>query len=117
MRNDRGAWVAQSVGHPALAQFGGLSPVLGSCPDSVEPAWDSLPLPLSLPLPCFHFSLSQKRMRNGRISKPEGPPPFVSTVLKHPQPQHGHQREGLCDPQAHRPSYIWKGAPARPGLG
>ena len=69
---DRGAWVAQSVEHPPLDFHSGPDPrVMGlnpssGCTLSVEPAWDFLPLSLSLslslfpsaPLPCLH-SLSK----------------------------------------------------------
>ena len=35
---------------------------LGLCADNAEPAWDSLSLPLSLPLPCsLCLSLSQNK--------------------------------------------------------
>ena len=52
-----GAYVAQSVKHPTLDFSSGqgvtvvhLSPAPGSIyPDSTEPAWDSLCLPLSAP--------------------------------------------------------------------
>lgn len=38
-------------------------------------------------------------MRNdGLISKQESSPPVGLTILKDPQPQHRHQREGLFDP-------------------
>ena len=54
-----GAWIAQSVKHPTAArvmisQFVGLSPRLGLCADSAEPAWDSLS-------PSFSVSLSLSR--------------------------------------------------------
>ena len=32
----------------------GILPHIGLCADSVEPTWDSLSLPLFLPLPCSH---------------------------------------------------------------
>ena len=59
-----GTWVVQSVEHPTL-DFGtghdltvpGFEPQVGIYADGVEPAWDSLSLPLCLPLPC---SLSLK---------------------------------------------------------
>ena len=59
-----GAWVAQWVEHLTL-DFGSghnlivheFKPGIGLCTDSVEPAWNSLSLPLSLPLP-FLLSLS-----------------------------------------------------------
>ena len=52
-----GAWEAQSVKRLTL-NFGsghdltvcGFEPRVGLCADSVEPAWDSLSLPFSLPL-------------------------------------------------------------------
>ena len=67
----RGAWVAQLVECPTLAQvmiaqFMGLSPTLGSVltARSLEPASDSASLSLSAPLPLMLFflslSLSQK---------------------------------------------------------
>ena len=51
-----GAWVAQLVKHPTL-DFGlghdfmvhEFEPCIGLCADSVEPAWDSFSLSLSLP--------------------------------------------------------------------
>ena len=54
--------MAQSAECPTLG-FGsgrdvtvcGLEPRVGLCTDSLEPAWDSLPLPLSRPLPCSCF--------------------------------------------------------------
>ena len=65
---DQGAWVAQSVGHPTLAQVMmsgsvGSSPVSGSVliAQSLEPAWDSMSLSLSAPSPLtisLSFSLS-----------------------------------------------------------
>ena len=60
----RGAWVAQSVGHPTSAQvmvswFVSSSPVLGSVLRalSLEPASDSVSPPLSAP-PIFMLCLS-----------------------------------------------------------
>ena len=58
-RQKRGAWVAQPVKHPTL-DFGsghdlrvrGFEPSVGLCADSVEPAWDSLPLPAPPLLMC-----------------------------------------------------------------
>ena len=51
----RGPWVAQLVKHPILDFDSGhnlmvheIDPHVGLCADSVESAWDSLPLPLSL---------------------------------------------------------------------
>ena len=35
----------------------GFEPCIGLRPAGVEPAWDSLPLPLSLPLPWLALSL------------------------------------------------------------
>ena len=63
--------MAQSVKRPTLG-FGsvhdltvcGFEPCIGLCADSVEPAWDSLSLLLSLPLLCSHslsLSLSQNK--------------------------------------------------------
>ena len=51
-------WVVQSAKRPAF-DFGsghalrvrGFEPYVRLCTDSVEPAWDSLSLPLSLPFP------------------------------------------------------------------
>ena len=65
-----GAWVAQSVKRPTL-DFGSghdltvreKEPHVGLCADGVEPAWDSLSLPLSLPLPCSYL-LSQNKKIN-----------------------------------------------------
>ena len=61
-----GTWVAQLVKHPTLnfssghdLRVCGFEPRIGLCADSAEPAWDSLSLPLSLPLPCL-LSLSLK---------------------------------------------------------
>ena len=64
-------WVAQLVKHPTL-DFGSghdlavheIKPCIRLCADSVEPAWDSLSPPLSVP-PLLHslsssFSLSLK---------------------------------------------------------
>ena len=52
-----GAWVAQWVGHPTLGfgsghglAVGGFEPRIGLRADSVETAWDSLSLSLSLSL-------------------------------------------------------------------
>ena len=63
--NIRGAWVAQSVEHLALDFSSGhdltvceFEPHIGLCADSAEPAWDSLSLPLSLPLPPLICSVS-----------------------------------------------------------
>ena len=61
--NSTGAWKAQSVKYPTLG-FGsghdlmicGIEPMSSSVPNSMEPAWDSLSLPVSLP---FSLSLSQ----------------------------------------------------------
>ena len=66
--NRRGAWVAQSVKHPALdlgsgedlAVCGFESRTEFCTNNGAQPAWDSLPLPLSPPLPCLHLALSQK---------------------------------------------------------
>ena len=66
-----GAWMAQFVKNPTPGFNSGLDlmvhefkPRMGPCTDSVELAWDSLPLPLSLPLhrlcPCL-LSLSQNK--------------------------------------------------------
>ena len=60
----RGAWMAQSVKWPTrdLGSSHDLTvcefkPRIGLCTGSMEPAWDSLSFPLSLPLPCL-ISLS-----------------------------------------------------------
>ena len=65
VRDARGA---QSFGHPTSAQVMisqcEFKPHIGLLEDSVEPALDSLPPPLSLPLPHSHtrtLSLSQNR--------------------------------------------------------
>ena len=54
-----GAWVVQLVKPLALAFSSGhdlmvceMEPHLGLCADSMEPAWDSLPLSLPLPGLC-----------------------------------------------------------------
>ena len=56
----RGSWVAQLVKHLTsaqvmISQFLSSSPVSGSVltAQSLEPAWDSVSPPLSLPLPCL----------------------------------------------------------------
>ena len=61
----QGAWVAQSVKCPTLDFSSGhdlpvheIEPCVRLCADSAEPAWDSLPLSLSLL--CWH-SLSQNK--------------------------------------------------------
>ena len=63
----RGMCVAQSVKHPTLG-FGsgddlmvrGIKPHVRPHADSAEPAWDSLPLPLSLcPFPALSVSLNK----------------------------------------------------------
>ena len=53
-----GTWVAPSNKHHTLdldpgldLRVGKFEPRIGLCTDSVEPAWDSLSLPLSLSLP------------------------------------------------------------------
>ena len=47
-----------SSGHDLT--FGEFKPRVGLCSDSVEPAWDSVSLSLSLPLPCLlSISLSK----------------------------------------------------------
>ena len=66
--------MAQSVKHLTL-DFGsghdlmvhGFEPLVGLCAHIAEPVWDSLSLPLSLPLPFPASSLS---------------PPFLSPSLK-----------------------------------
>ena len=65
-----GTWVAQSFKHPTLDFSSGhdfevhdIEPSVGLLTYSTEPAWDSLSLPLSLPLPCSYarvFPLSLK---------------------------------------------------------
>ena len=65
--------VAQPVKHPTLGfSLGhdltvcGIEPRIGFCADSMEPAWDSL----SLPLPLFHVcSLSQKKPQKQKQNK------------------------------------------------
>ena len=67
MNEKRGAWVAQSVECPTLAQvmisrFVGSSPALGSVltAQSLEPALDSVSPSLSAPPPLvLHISLSK----------------------------------------------------------
>ena len=64
---DGGTWVAQSVKPPTLARVHDLTvcefePRTGLRADSVEPAWDSLSLSLSLPLPQLP-SLSQNKFK------------------------------------------------------
>ena len=61
----RGAWVAQLVGRLILdvssghdLTIRGTEPRVGLCADSVEPAWESLPLSLSAPPP-LTLSLSK----------------------------------------------------------
>ena len=51
--------MAQSAERPTLGFGSGhdlmvceMKPRVGLCADSAEPPWDSLSLPLSLPLPC-----------------------------------------------------------------
>ena len=64
----QGAWVAQSVKRPTLGFGPGhdltaceFEPCIGLGADGAEPAWDSLSLLLSLPLPCLlSLSLSLK---------------------------------------------------------
>ena len=65
-----GTWVAQSVkcltlgfdsGHDLTVR--GFEPHLGLCVDGMEPAWDSLSLPFSLPLPCS-LSLKTNKQTN-----------------------------------------------------
>ena len=61
-----GAWVAQPVKHPQLlvlaqvtiSRFHGYKPHVGLCTDSAQPAWDSLPPPLTAPphSPCLCLS-------------------------------------------------------------
>ena len=70
-----GAWAAESVRHPTLdlgsghdLTIGEFKPQVRLCTDSAEPAWDSLSLPLSLPLPCSQ-SLSQNRKINLKEKK------------------------------------------------
>ena len=69
LNKGRGAWVAQSVERLTLARvmisrFAGSSPATGSVltTQSLEPASDSVPSSLSLPLPCSHsVSVSLKK--------------------------------------------------------
>ena len=58
----QGGWGAQWVKYPTLGFCSGhdltvpeFEPRMGLCTDSLEPAWDSLSLPLSLPFP-LHLS-------------------------------------------------------------
>ena len=61
----RATWVAQSVKRLTL-DFGSgqdltvheIESCIGLCSGSTDPAWDSLSVPLSLPLPMLMFSLS-----------------------------------------------------------
>ena len=62
-----GTWVAPLVKHQTLAfrsghdlMVRGIEPHIGLCTDSSEPVWDSLSLPLSLPLPKHTLSLPLK---------------------------------------------------------
>ena len=69
-----GAWVAQSVKYPTLGlgsghdfMVGEFKPCVGLCTASVEPAWDSLSLSLSLCLsilPLLTHTLSQNKEIN-----------------------------------------------------
>ena len=45
----------------------GLKPLIGLCADSVEPAWDSLSLPVSCPSPISALSLSQKQTNKLKV--------------------------------------------------
>ena len=62
-----GTWVAQSVEHPTLKFSSGhdlmaceMEPHVRLCTDSTEPAWDSLPLPLSAS-PLLTLALKNKQ--------------------------------------------------------
>ena len=65
----QGSWVARSVKRLSLGFGSGhdltvreFEPGVRLCDDSAEPAWDSLSLPLSLPLPySCSLSLSQNK--------------------------------------------------------
>ena len=66
----RGAWVAPLVkcltldfgsGHDLMVPE--FKPDMGLCTDSVEPALDSLFLPLSLPLPLLHVQIGRASCR------------------------------------------------------
>ena len=61
-----GAWVPQLVKRLTLGFGSGhgllvceFKPRIGLCADSVEPAWDSLCLPLPLPPPVLSLSLNK----------------------------------------------------------
>ena len=66
-KKKRGAWVAQSLKHPALdfssgqdLTVHGFMPCVGPYADSAEPAWDSLPLTLP-PSPARSHCLSENK--------------------------------------------------------
>ena len=71
-RNQRGAWVAQPVKRLTLGFGSGhdltvheFKPRIGLHADSVEPAWDSLSVSLSLPPPpTFKINKFKKRKRS-----------------------------------------------------
>ena len=61
MKEERGTWVAQSVKclTPGFSSVHDLAvpvfkPCIRLCTDSVDPPWDSLSLPLSVPPPLVH---------------------------------------------------------------
>ena len=65
----KGAWMAQLAKHPIFDFSLGLDlmvreikPYITLHAERVEPTWDSLSLPLSLPLPCLH-SLNKQLSR------------------------------------------------------
>ena len=67
-RSGMSVWLSQlsvrlSVSAQAMiSRFCEFEPHIGLYADSAEPAWDSLSLPLSLPLPCSHcLCLSQNK--------------------------------------------------------
>ena len=74
---NKGTWVAQSVKYPTLdfssghdLTVRGIEPHHRLCADRVDPAWDSLSLPLSLPLPCsLSLPLSQNKQINLKTIK------------------------------------------------
>ena len=70
--------MTQLVKHPTLGFGSGHDPIVGEfafpiglCADSVEPAWDSLSLPLSPPLPPSLF-LSINKLKTEKKFAPGG---------------------------------------------
>ena len=74
---ERGTWAAQSVKRPTLhfgsghdLTVGETEPCVGLCPDSTEPAWDSLPVCLSV---CLSLYLSSPPLPSlSKINKQKG---------------------------------------------